>query len=107
MIDPYNYVFISYFILTLELTLVADKKECSGSEIDADFFNTLDGCASHCKGKASMFAFGTNDYGNDRCNTEGCRCLCETSATEKGTCEIKDHDGYRLYRYPNANNSGD
>ena len=79
------------------------KKECSGSEITIGTLPTVDDCASQCKGEASMFAFGTNDYGTYRCNDEGCQCLCETSATEKGTCTRADHDGYRLYKYSKGN----
>ena len=46
-----------------------------------------------------MFVFGTNDFGNSRCFEDGCKCLCETSATEEGTCDRIKHDGYRLYQY--------
>ena len=51
-----------------------------------------------------MFAFGTNDFGKNRCNDDGCRCLCETSATDEGTCNNVDHNGYRLYKYSNQGN---
>ena len=82
-----------------EWKLVEEKTECSGSEINKGKFETVEECASECKGEASMFAFGTNDFGKKRCYDEGCKCLCETSASEKGSCEKVDHDGYRLFRY--------
>ena len=56
-------------------------------------------CAKECKGKASMFIFGTNDFGNDRCSEEGCHCSCETSATPGGTCNMVTNTGYRLYKF--------
>jgi len=81
-------------------SLVAEKKECTGSEVDKGRFgsNEIDKCANACKGVSSMFAFGTNDFGNDRCTSEGCKCICESGADEYGMCTMKDHDGYRLYR---------
>ena len=54
-----------------------------------------------------MFAFGTNDFGTNRCNDDGCSCYCETSATEEGTCKRVDHNGYRLYKYGITNSKGD
>ena len=50
-----------------------------------------------------MFIFGTNDFGDDRCESNGkqCQCYCETSAKDKGlvTCETSDHNGFRLYKF--------
>jgi hypothetical protein len=87
--------------------LVAGKTECGGSEVGKGKLPSVDDCASKCEGVASMFAFGTNDFGTDRCNDEGCSCYCETSATEEGTCEREDHNGYRLYKYGISNSKGD
>ena len=88
-----------YYIFIIEWGLVAEKKECSGSEIHIAALHVVDECASRCKGVASMFVFGTNDYGEARCWDEGCSCYCETSATEEGTCSTVNHRGYRLYKY--------
>ena len=82
------------------------KKECSGSEISKGKLPSVDDCASQCEGVASMFAFGTNDYLTNRCNNDGCSCYCETSATEDGTCNSVNHNGYRLYKYGIANSKG-
>ena len=79
--------------------MVEEKKECSGSEESKGYVQSLGTCASICKGEASMFIFGTNDFGESRCNSDGCKCYCETSATEQGTCDIIDHTAYRLYKY--------
>ena len=46
-----------------------------------------------------MFIFGTNTFGNQRCSSLGCQCSCETSATNEGTCNIIDNNGFRLYKY--------
>ena len=85
--------------MILEWVLLKAKAECDGSEINKGKLPTVDDCASQCKEVASMFAFGTNDYGTDRCNDDGCQCLCETSAREEGQCTRVNHNGYRLYKY--------
>ena len=84
--------------------LVANKKECNGSEILFDIFNqdakkSISDCANECRDKASMFIFGTNEFGNDRCSENGCSCSCETSAAQDGTCNMVSHDGYQLYKF--------
>ena len=65
--------------------------------------DSIDKCAKACKGVASMFAFGTNDFGVPRCYADGCTCLCETGASDDGTCSMVDHKGYHLYRFGTAN----
>ena len=80
-------------------SLAAEKKECSGSEENKGKLQSVDACASKCKGEASMFIFGTEDFGDSVCVGGGCNCYCETSATEQGTCDIIDHTAYRLYKY--------
>ena len=77
----------------------AGEKECGGSEVSKGTSPSVDDCASQCKGVASMFALGTNDYLTNRCYSGGCTCLCETSANEEGTCTRVNHKGYRLYKY--------
>ena len=84
--------------------LVAEKNECDGSEIlfmEEESKKDILDCAKECKGKASMFIFGTNAFGNDRCSEKGCLCSCETSATPDGTCNMVSHTGYRLYKFFN------
>ena len=91
--------FIPYFNSTLDWELVAAKKECSGKETGMGRVVSSDVCASRCHGKSSMFALGTNDYFNNRCNERGCTCLCETAAKSDGTCNMIDDTGYRLYKF--------
>ena len=74
---------------------MAEKKECTGSEIYGPRLKTIDLCYKACKGKASMFAYG---LAPTRCGEDGCRCLCETSSTN-GKCTMTDHSGYNLYAY--------
>ena len=88
-----------YFILLLGWSLVAVRQECDGAEVDKGRFQHVDECAAKCKSVASMFIFGTNEYGTTRCSGDGCKCFCETSATKEGTCNRAGHDGYRLYKY--------
>ena len=62
-------------------------------------FHSVDGCAKACDGISSMFAFGNDlndDY--DRCWSDGCACLCETGASDDGTCAVVEHRGYNIYK---------
>lgn len=79
--------------------LVANKKECNGAETFKGYVATVEDCGRECRGLSSMFVFGTNHYGQTKCNSKGCRCYCETSANDDGTCTMVDHNGYRLYKY--------
>ena len=84
--------------------LVADRRECTGSEKWEEDTPYVGDCAAKCKGKASMFAFGTNNYGETRCFESGCACFCETSANIDGLCDQTNHNGYRLYKYVSPGN---
>ena len=75
------------------------KTECAGSEQKIGMVTSVLHCAVACKSVSSMFAFGTNAYGNSRCSKGKCQCLCETSASSDGTCKEVRHTGYKLYKY--------
>ena len=80
-------------------SLVGEKQECRGEEEYIGRFETVEECGDACGGVATMFIFGTNDFGKNRCNRNGCKCICEVEAAYDGTCNVKTHRGYRLYRY--------
>ena len=91
------------------ISLVVEKKECDGSKVpfgDGGVLSLIE-CANGCSMmKASMFIFGTNDFGENKCNEggkKGCRCYCETSA-KAGECNQKDNNGYRLYKFVGKGN---
>ena len=81
--------------------MVAEKVQCFGQESsNMGIRNSVEACGSICQGVASMFIFGTKDFGvGYSCNSEGCLCRCETSATDIGTCDMHENIGYRLYKY--------
>ena len=85
--------------------MVVEKNVCTGgAETDKEYgyderIETVDECANKCSGLSTMFAFGTNDFGTQRCQNGFCKCICETSATKEGFCHQISHRGYRLYRY--------
>ena len=79
--------------------LVGVKMECAGSGKSIWGQADVSECAGKCKGIASMFTFGTNDYGTPRCGNSGCDCYCMLDATSTGSCDQNNHAGYRLYRY--------
>ena len=65
-----------------------------------EYLSGVEKCAVACKGKASLFAYGTDEHGENRCNSHGeCKCLCETAATADGKCDQNGHAGYNLYKY--------
>ena len=77
------------------MTLGDEKEYGYGERI-----KTAEECANKCSGLSSMFAFGTNDFGTQRCDLNGfCKCICETSATKEGFCHQMSHSGYRLYGF--------
>ena len=79
--------------------LEADKTECAGSEINKRNEPNLESCAQSCIGISSMFIYGTNDFGDNRCFSNGCACFCETAAAPEGTCSKVGNSGYKLYKY--------
>ena len=79
--------------------LEEEKVECTGDEVPQGRLNDVESCAKACKDTSSMFIYGTNDFGEDRCYANGCECTCETSALADGTCTTASHNGYRLYKY--------
>ena len=87
----------------LKWTHVADKQECGGSEVNKRGVKDMKSCARECYGVSSMFIYGTNDFGTNRCGEawvgNGCACVCETAAKVEGTCNMVKHNGYRLFKY--------
>ena len=82
----------------------ASGGKVGGLEENKGYFSSLEECASSCEKISSMFAFGTNEYGTDRCKEDEedgttCKCICETAATSDGVCNQISHSGYRLYTY--------
>ena len=76
---------------------MAERVECGGkvNPLYQGNITTIDACAQLCHGKATLFKYGTNDYGNQMC----CHCSCMEGATEAATCHQTPHNGYRLYKY--------
>ena len=82
---------------------VEDKVECNGAEIYNYNVKDVSSCAGVCKNVSSLFVYGTNEFGKNRCkiptNPEGCACACETAATPDGTCDTQAHNGFKLYKF--------
>ena len=88
------------------ISLVAEKRECDGSEVafGDGGAQSLKECAEGCHMlNASMFTFGTNDFGVPLCSEDKCECYCETSS-KAGVCNQKDHKGFRLYKFVQKGN---
>ena len=93
-------VLFSFSVSAAGYELVAKKAECNGAAHGIWNSPSLAACAESCSGKASMFAYGTNEFGDNRCSSDGtCRCLCEY-ASANGVCTKQiEHTGYNLYKY--------
>ncbi len=50
-----------------------------------------------------MFAFGSEGFDEPRCEGHPCHCICETSASDDGSCDLEDQNGYILYKYEKTN----
>ena len=87
--------------MSVDWILIEKKKECTGSEINKGSFLEVTGCAESCRQVSSMFVFGTNEFGTNRCDESGCACYCETAATNEGDCQLTDHEGYNLFKFEN------
>ena len=69
---PYLLILPQYFSTFFpDWLLVKEKTECRGKEINEGYLATVDECSRRCKGKSSMFIFGTNDYNLKRCKDDG------------------------------------
>ena len=79
--------------------MVREKAECLGTEASIGHVSSIEYCARRCSTISNWFAFGTNDYGSNRCENEKCRCLCETISSSGGSCKFTNHKGYRVYGY--------
>ena len=76
-----------------------EKAECQGTEVSMGKLSTIEECAFECHTRSNWFAFGTNDYGTNRCTNGKCNCICETISSSGGSCKFSNHKGYRLYGY--------
>ena len=93
-------VLFSFSVSAASYELVAKKAECNGAEHHIGNYPNLAACAEACSGKASMFVYGTNEFGNNRCSSDGtCECYCEY-ASANGVCTKQiQNTGYNLYKY--------
>ena len=83
-----------------EFQLVAERATCKGADPLAGYFKNVDDCATSCRDKAQMFAFGINTHGVDRCyHKDGCHCYCQTTTTNFQCNKQLSFDGYNLYSF--------
>ena len=80
---------------SLDSVLVAENKECTGSEIQKNLRNfahaKVQDCANACHGVSAMFIF----------NQHSENCFCKTSSKYDGTClgSVTHLENYDLYKY--------
>ena len=97
----------------VDISFVALGRKCrEGKPLLYERVPSILNCASKCYGMSSMFRYGSNDNVSPSKKTfcyesipSGCDCVCETSASKKGTCKLTKSEGYRLYTFnPNKCN---
>ena len=94
---------------SLDWELKAERKRCGGTRTNQGWKATVADCADSCRGKSSMFSWGTTDFGANPClDCRGCRCFCEFSSSS-GTCDADkggmiDDNGFRLYNFESEGN---
>jgi len=99
-----GYRLYKYDSVDIDWELKAERKRCGGTRTNQGWKATVADCADSCRGKSSMFSWGTTDFGANPClDCRGCRCFCEFSSSS-GTCDADkggmiDDNGFRLYSF--------
>ena len=80
--------------------LVENKVVCDDpEEFKVGSYLSIEHCAAGCYGRASMFNYGTNEFGKQRCwKINQCECWCMPSASRDGVCDVTSQKGYRLFK---------
>ena len=55
-------------------------------------------CAEVCKYSSTMFAFGSDKYGGEKCQGGTCMCECQRETDGANCNTIKYNKGFNLYR---------
>ena len=85
---------------SLDYALVAHQSHCTGTDTKKGDMDSIEDCASACRGEFQLFTFGLDTAGNSRCGSNGkCQCWCEAE-TEDFKCKTQEvHTGYNLYAF--------
>ena len=78
----------------------ASLSEILKSKVYKGLQSSVESCGLACKGVASIFLYGTNDYVGGK--SDSADCYCETDATDQGTCNTTKNGPFRMYRYLNS-----
>ena len=74
----------------------------NGNHVYKGDLKRVDDCAAACFGISSIFQYGTNLYGNNRCGNKGvpgCSCYCDKNSLEGVCIKAIEHTGYNTYQY--------
>ena len=82
------------------MELVGQKTKCKGSGSNQGKVTSVSECEALCADASSMFSFGTNDFGGEKCVNGNCECVCEEYTQADSDCEQVVSTGYRLYWNP-------
>ena len=81
-------VYLVGFIMAFE------NEQCVSTKTSDVMTETKEECAIKCLGKSPMFLWGT-----EGCIGSDCPCVCETSASDDGSCEREPRNGINLYKF--------
>ena len=91
-----------HLIFFIAWELVENKVVCDDpDEFKVGSYLSIEHCAAGCYGRASMFNYGTNEFGKQRCwKINQCECWCMPSTSIDGVCDVTriPLGGYRLFK---------
>ena len=83
--------------------LTDDKEACVDAADNIGYFSetaTIYECARKCHELAPMFAYGTNDFGQQGCQDGLCKCHCvHVAESDDENCQIIEQETYRFFWY--------
>ena len=83
----------------LDFELVQATSECVGKESLQGNLFSAEACADACRGSSQMFVYGTNQFGNNRCDSNTCACWCQLETINNRCKTIAKHTGFNLYGF--------
>ena len=80
----------------LDWSLVEERVACSGEPIDGGKKSSASECAESCRGVARYFTYGRRH--SEKCDSEGCRCFCQSTGSNGEACQLVHKDKFDLYQ---------
>ena len=87
----------------LDFTVLKNAVECKGSERFKGELVSAEACATACRGTSQLFIYGTNEFGEKRCDSKAgiqtCDCWCQDETEDYKCKKETKNKGYRLFAF--------